>query len=205
MVVHRWVVVSLAIAMSGCVAVMVPERRTTSQLVSLERSPLIVGPVGALMVSGESTGGRIDVRTQRRRDCHHQTSRVLEKRSKRVAKIHADVVELQGATAPGLLVWLAALPVVFAVSGLVTSVVVAVDGTEVARSPQLGHEGFACPAQATGIQLEATLPSGTQLTGTSDALGRWSFMIPMTEPAEGDLSVRAVDGPDPVWIHYVAD
>ena len=201
-----WLIVMLALAASGCVAVMVPERRTTSHLVSSERSPLIVGPAGALMISAVALGGRIDVRTQRQRDCHHKTSRVLERRSKRVAKVHADVVDLNGATGMGIIAWIAAMPVVFAVSGLVTSVVVAVDGTEVVRSPQLGDERFACPAQALGIRLAATLPSGTVITGTSDSLGQWTFMIPMTESAEGDVNVRAADGPvgDPLWIHYVA-
>lgn len=207
MVVRRrwWLLGMLAFAASGCVAVMVPERRTTSQLVSTERSPLFVGPAGALVISAEATGGRIDVRTQRQRDCHHRTARVLEHRSKRVAKVHADVIDLRGATGLGILAWVAAMPVVFAVSGLVTSVVVAVDGTEVARTPQLGDERFACPAQALGIPLEATLPSGTVMRGTSDPLGRWTFMIPMTEPAEGDVSVRAADATDPVWLHYVAN
>lgn len=192
-----WLTVILAVGASGCIAVMVPERRTTGQIVSLERSPLIVGSVGAIVVSAEATGARIDVLTQRHRECHRTTARVLEQRSKRVAKLHADVLDLKGATGPGILVWLAAMPVVFAVSGLVTSVVVAVDGTEVARSSQNGDERFACPAQAIGIRLEATLPSGALLTGTSDALGRWTFMIPMAEPADGEVTVRAVGEPVP--------
>ncbi len=202
-----WLVVMLAFEASGCVAVMVPERRTTSHLVSTERSPLIVGPAGSLAIAAEATGGRIDVRTERQRDCHHRTSRVVEQRSKRVAKVHADVIDLKGATGIGILAWVAAMPVVFAVSGLITSVVVAVDGTEVARSPHLGDERFACPAQAHGVRLAATLPSGTVIVGTSDSLGRWTFMIPMTEPAEGTVSVRAVDVPgvDAAWIGYVAN
>lgn len=192
-----WLTVCLGLAGSGCIAVMVPERRTTGQIVSVERSPLIVGPAGAIMVSAEAIGARIEVRTQRHRDCHRTTARILEQRSKRVAKLSSDIVDLRGATGPGILVWMAAMPIVFAVSGLVTSVVVAVDGTEVARSHHEGAERFACPAQAIGIRLEATLPTGAQLIGTSDALGRWSFMIPMAEPAEGDVRVRAVDVSDP--------
>lgn len=192
-----WVTIGLALAGSGCLAVMVPERRTTGQVVSLERSPLIVGAAGAIVVTAVATGARIDVRTQRHRDCHRTTARVLEHRSKRVAKLSSSVVDLNGATGPGILVWMAAMPVVFAVSGLVTSVVVAVDGTEVARSRQQGDERFACPAQAIGIRIEATLPTGALLTGTSDALGRWTFMIPMAEPGDGDVTVRAVDVPEP--------
>ena len=196
---RRWLTAILALGVTGCMVV-VPERRTTSQIVSVEHSPLIVGPVGEIAVVAESTGGRIDVRTMRHRDCYRRSARVVERRSKRVAKVETSGdVDLKGASGWGILLWIAAVPVVFAVSGLITSLVVAADGTEVARSPEEGDDDrFACPAQAPGTRLEVALPSGALLTGTSDALGRWSFMVPLSEPAEGHVTVRAVGLPDPV-------
>lgn len=193
-----WLAVILAFGVAGCV-VMVPERRTTSQIVSVEHSPLIVGPAGEIALIAESTRGRIDVHTVRHRACHRQSARVVERRSKRVAKIESSSdMNLSGATAPGILVWIAAMPVVFAVSAMITSVVVAVDGTEVARSPEQGGvDRFPCPAQAPGTRLEVALPSGARMMITSDALGRSTFMIPQAEPAEGEVTVRAIDAPDP--------
>lgn len=192
----------LAIAGMGCV-VMVPERRTTSQIVGTDRSPLIVGRIGGIVVhaelSGSQVGGaQIEVRTTRHRQCHRTVERMVEQRSKRVAKIESGGdVDFKGASAAGILVWIALIPVVFAASSVVTGVVVGLDGTEVARKPQSGgDERFTCPAQATFVRLEIVLPSGALITGTTDALGRATFAIPRAEPA-GPVLVRAVGVIDP--------
>ncbi len=190
----------LAIASSGCV-VMVPERRTTSQIVRIDRSPLIVGAVGGIVVEASITGAEISVRTSRHRMCHRTIERVIEQRSKRVAKIESGGdPDFKGATGYGILVWIALLPVVFAASSLVTGVVVGLDGTEVARLPQSGGvERFACPAQAMFTRLEVVLPSGSLITGATDALGRATFALPAAEPPTGAVIVRAVGvvGPPP--------
>lgn len=203
----RWFAAIAAIGMMGCIAVVVPERRTTSKIVRVETSPLIVGPAGGFAISAAATGARIDVLVERHRSCHRLTSRVLEQRKKRVAKVESGVVDLKGATGPGILLWMAAMPVVFAISGVVTSVVVAVDGTEVSRTREHDdREQFACRAQAPATRIEVALPSGALLSGTSDAFGRWTFMIPISEPTEGDITVRALGAPGPVamTLHYDA-
>jgi len=198
----RQLVAILAIAGTGCVVV-VPERRTTSHIIGYARSPLIVGPVGGIVVTAEISGGQVggavlEVRTTRRRDCHRTVERMLEQRSKRVAKIESSGdADFKGASPAGILVWIALLPVVFAASSLVTGVVVGLDGTEVARKPQDGgEERFACPAQATFTRLEVVLPSGALITGTTDGLGRAAFPIPGAEPA-GPVLVRAIGVADP--------
>ena len=44
------------------------------------------------------------------------------------------------------------------------------------------------------------------VTGTSDAFGRWTFMIPISEPTEGDITERTIGAPGPVamTLHYDA-
>ena len=177
------------------------ERRTVSRVVSVETSPLVVGTVRGVLVRGEITGTRVAIQTLRHRDCHHRVGRVIEETSRRVSKVKTTTADLGGANmnngdAAGAVVLLALFPVVFALSGVVSSVRVAASGTRTTRTPEPEEiKPFACPAQAPGLHVEVSLPSGAIVDGTTDALGRFSFTIPETEPPSGTITVRALEPP----------
>ncbi len=189
----------IASMVSGCYVG--TEKRTVSRVVSVERSPLVVGTVGGVFVRGEITETRVAIQTLRRRDCHHRVGRVIEETSRRVSKIKTTTADLSGANidngdAGGAIALLALFPIVFAVTGVVSSVRVVASGTRTTRTPEPGEiKRFACPAEAPGLHVEVSLPSGAIVAGTTDAVGRFSFTIPETEPPSGTITVRALEPP----------
>ncbi len=176
------------------------EKRTASRVLSVERSPLVVGPAGGLALHGEVIGNRLEIRATRHRDCHHRIVRVIEQRTNRVSKLKTTTADLgngnPGGGAAEAVFILALFPVVFALSGVVSTVRVVGSGTKVERVPEPGEiERFACPAHAPGTHLELTLPSGAIVDGSTDALGRYAFTIPDHEPRAGSITVRALEPP----------
>lgn len=187
--------VVIASMASGCYVG--TERRTVNRMVSVQTSPLVIGTVGGVLLRGEVTGTRVAIQTLRHRDCHHRVGRVIEETSWRVSKVKTTSADLSGANindAAGAVVLLALFPVVFALSGVVSSVRVAASGTRTTRTPEPDEiKKFACPAQAPGLHVEVLLPSGAIVDGTTDALGHFSFTIPETEPPSGTITVRALE------------
>jgi hypothetical protein len=79
-----------------------------------------------------------------------------------------------------------------AITGLITAVdIVARDGKVTVHRERRPDEETACPMALRQLVVEVGLPSGLVVTGRTDDTGTVELTIPETEPAAGEVTVRA--------------
>ena len=190
----RFPMLLLLAGLTGCL--IMPATKSTSRSLGLTESNVVEGPPLALVLAAQATSASVGLRATMKRECQRQVLAVTEVTTSKHARTG-------GASDPrGKVFGLLLAPLTVPISAMITGVVVAAHGDETTKHTKLvGTKRFECTTVAAKVPVQLTLASGITVERTTDGDGQLAFLIPMTEPYSGTVTISA-DKAQPTQIKY---